>query len=216
MKTSVLLLLGLFSFSALVAAPVGDISTLTGKTYRRCEIVRVHPDGVSLTHSNGAAKILFTDLPEHWRTKLGYDPAKAVAYERELAERRQREAQARKERQEELGRALEEARQRALVQQLGIEAQARAAQQMAAQQPTQAGTLYPVLPVLGSVHDSRDYRHRTFINDQPFYPYGFNSYPYNSYGYGYHNLGWSVCPPRRAWSGSVRGRVGGVTFRVGY
>ncbi len=69
------------------AAPaenVGAIETLQGKRYHECHIVRVHPDGVSFRHEVGAAKILFTDLPDKWRKKFGYDPKKAAAYETEL------------------------------------------------------------------------------------------------------------------------------------
>lgn len=69
--------------ASLQAAPLEKIITLTGKTYRQCEIVRVYPDGVSFTHANGAAKVLFTDLSQELRQRLGYDPAKAAVYQRE-------------------------------------------------------------------------------------------------------------------------------------
>lgn len=68
---------------SLQAASQEKITTLTGKTYRQCEIVRVYPDGISFTHANGAAKVLFSDLSQEWRQRLGYDPAKAAAYQRE-------------------------------------------------------------------------------------------------------------------------------------
>ena len=96
MNKSFLFLLALTAMlPATVMATIDRITTIRGKSYRQCEIVRVHPDGVSFTHANGAAKILFTDLPESWRKRLGYSPAKAEAYEKELAEKRERQAQAR-------------------------------------------------------------------------------------------------------------------------
>lgn len=78
-----LLVLSLLPLTAF-AEKVGTIETLHGKRYRECHIVRVHPDGVSFRHEVGAAKILFTDLPEKWRKKFGYSPAKAEAYQKEL------------------------------------------------------------------------------------------------------------------------------------
>lgn len=91
---SFLSLLVLFLALLPQAAPaenVGTIETLHGKRYHDCHIVRVHPDGVSFRHDVGAAKILFTDLPEKWRKKFGYDPKKAEAYEKELAKARAEE-----------------------------------------------------------------------------------------------------------------------------
>ena len=64
----------LFLTASLASAAIPEITTLTGKTYRQCEIVRVHPDGVSFTHATGAAKVLFEDLSPVWQGRLGYDP----------------------------------------------------------------------------------------------------------------------------------------------
>lgn len=86
MKAFTPLLLALLASASLHAAPIKEITSLKGKTYYQCEIVQVHPDGVAFTHANGAAKVLFTDLPQTWRDRLGYDPQKAKAYEREQAE----------------------------------------------------------------------------------------------------------------------------------
>jgi hypothetical protein len=89
MKNPVLilsLLLSAGSFS--LAAPtntVDEFTTLTGRTYRQCRISQVHPDGVSFFHSKGAAKVLFADLSDSWKKKLGYNPKLAEAYEKEAA-----------------------------------------------------------------------------------------------------------------------------------
>lgn len=56
------------------------ITTTTGMKYERCTITRVEPDGLSILHSRGAAKIAFTQLPSVYATRYGYDPAKATQY----------------------------------------------------------------------------------------------------------------------------------------
>lgn len=83
------LLLTLAAFAVFTAAAAADtITTLRGKTFRDCKIAQVHPDGISFTHRNGAAKILFTDLPSALRSKYGYDPKKADAYSKKIVEAR--------------------------------------------------------------------------------------------------------------------------------
>lgn len=93
-------------FTARADSAAVTITTLFGRTYHECQIIRVHPDGVSFTHSRGAAKVLFDDLPQGLRTRFGYDARKADAFEREIAERRRAETQARAERDRELAKAL--------------------------------------------------------------------------------------------------------------
>jgi len=90
MKT--LLLTCLFVVSAVlpgVAAVehLDVIQTLQGRTYRDCSIKQVQPDGVSFIHSNGAAKILFSDLSEPLKQKLGYSEERLIQYENERATR---------------------------------------------------------------------------------------------------------------------------------
>lgn len=69
----------------------GTITTRSGKSFYDCTIVRVHPDGVSFTHRNGAAKIAFKELPASMQRELRYDPQAAAAYQREQAELRKEE-----------------------------------------------------------------------------------------------------------------------------
>ena len=150
-----LLILFALSLSGIRADPIDQITTLHHKIYRQCEVVRVHPDGVSFTHANGAAKIMFTDLPEAWRTRFGYDPAKAAAHESVINERRQQIAAERSRRDAELSRAMAEAARMALNRQLVLEAQADAERQAIAKSPVIPA--YPILPALGAVYDSRGY-----------------------------------------------------------
>lgn len=58
----------------------GDLTTLSGTTYREVSAVRVEPDGVTWRHANGVAKVDFADSPEAIRQAYHYDAKKAVAY----------------------------------------------------------------------------------------------------------------------------------------
>jgi hypothetical protein len=188
------LILFALSLSGIRADPIDQITTLQHKIYHQCEVVRVHPDGVSFTHANGAAKILFTDLPEAWRTRFGYDPAKAAAYECVINERRQQIAAQRSRRDAELSRAMAEAAHMALNRQLLLEAQADAERQAIAKSPVIPA--YPILPALGAIYDSRSYH--------PQLQQGFG-FPYGSGGY---------CPPLMfTMPGSFSGSYLRVLFR---
>ncbi len=218
MKTLVFLTLALLTGAH--AAPVGRITTLSGKTFSKCNISRVQPDGVTFTHANGAAKILFTDLSDDWRGKLGYSPRKAAAYKQDLAEKRAAEAAARRKREAELGRALAEAEQRARIRQLGLQAQAQAVMQEIAansafyQQTSSA--YFPVLPALGLVHGGSP-AYRRGYNSGPrlfgaagyYYPGAtyFTGYPtYPGYYTGYTSYpGSGVCAPRGGSGGFSHG-----------
>jgi hypothetical protein len=92
MKRIVLLLTLLLAAPLFAAVPgTRTITTRVGKSFYECKIVRVHPDGVSFTHRDGAAKIAFKDLPESLRREFRYDPQKATAYQREQEALRQEE-----------------------------------------------------------------------------------------------------------------------------
>lgn len=74
---------------------LNQIQTLQGRTYRDCNIKQVQPDGVSFTHSKGAAKILFSDLDDRLKKKFGFSEKKLAEYEegratREFMERERR------------------------------------------------------------------------------------------------------------------------------
>ncbi len=82
------------------------IVTTSGTEYLNCRITRVEPDGISIMHSRGIAKIPFAELPEQFRDQYGYNPEQAAQYSRAAAQHR---AAAAAERDE----AARRARQRA-------------------------------------------------------------------------------------------------------
>lgn len=183
------------------AAPIAKITTLTGKTYHQCQIVRVHPDGVSFRHADGAAKVLFTDLSKEWRTRLGYDADKAAAYQQELSDKREAAKAARAKVEEARFKLLAEAAERARIQSLGQEAQVRAT---TVQQQNFGPSVIPVLPVLGAVHQPGGGYERY---ERPYTPYWNGGYGYPAgygYGTGFYTPGWSVCPPRRTFRVTIR------------
>ena len=65
---------------AQTSAPVADITTLTGKTYKSAKIYRVEPDGINYVFAGGMVKIPFSDLPEAVRKAYGYDPIRAATF----------------------------------------------------------------------------------------------------------------------------------------
>jgi hypothetical protein len=183
------------------AETIPEITTLQGRTFRKCEIVRVHPDGVSFRHATGAARVLFSDLSSEWRSRLGYDPEKAAAHrqqQKELAEKREEARKARAAVEEARFRELAEAAARARIQIMGQEAQARALARR--QVSSDTVSVVPVLPALGAVHDpGQDLR---IYERARQLPYGWPGYGY-SYGYGQafgHGVGitmpgWRACHP---------------------
>ena len=200
------LLLWTAAVSLAQAAPIAKITTLTGKTYRQCQIVRVHPDGVSFHHADGAAKVLFTDLSKEWRARLGYDADKAAANQQELADKREADKTTRAKAEEARFKLLAEAAERARIQSLGQEAQVRATVQQ--QQQNFGPSVIPVLPALGAVHQpGGDYGRY----ERPYIPYWNGGYGYPAgygygygYGAGYFTPGWGACPPRRTFRVTIR------------
>jgi protein disulfide-isomerase len=59
-----------------------DITTRSGKEFKRCKITKVEPDGITVFYAKGIAKINFADLSDEYRTKYGYDQKKAEEYTR--------------------------------------------------------------------------------------------------------------------------------------
>lgn len=59
----------------------GNLTTTSGKTFEAVTVKRVDPDGLLILHKDGAAKVLFTDLPDEIRAKFGYDAQKAQAFQ---------------------------------------------------------------------------------------------------------------------------------------
>lgn len=140
MKTFALLIV-IIQLGLTIAASAFEpttIETAQGKVYERCKIIKRDPDGISFSHSKGTAKVLYSDLSESMRNALGYDAAKADAYEKEQAASRKAAAQAKRERDTKLAEAM-------------IAAQAKYASQQPVvyvQQPN-GGYMRSLAPVLG-------------------------------------------------------------------
>ncbi len=65
-----------------------DLTTNEGKIYKQVTVTKVEPDGLSIMHESGTAKVLFIELPEEMQRKHGYDPAKAEEHVRERNRKR--------------------------------------------------------------------------------------------------------------------------------
>lgn len=74
-----------------------DLTTVSGKTYTNARVFSVEPDGITVMHEAGAAKVPFTDLPQEIQIKYGYDPQKALEYRNRAAEAQRKVAQAQAE-----------------------------------------------------------------------------------------------------------------------
>jgi hypothetical protein len=55
------------------------ITTLDGRTFQNCKILKVETDGITFSHADGITKILFPLLPIDMQKKYGYDPHAAAA-----------------------------------------------------------------------------------------------------------------------------------------
>ena len=58
---------------------MGTITTLDGRTFQDCKILKVEADGITFSHADGITKILFPLLRPDLQKRYGYDPQKAVA-----------------------------------------------------------------------------------------------------------------------------------------
>src|SRR5260221_2806982 len=83
MKTAILLLASLLGPNLFAM----DITTLDGRTYRDCRVSHVDPDSICVLWSSSGARIKLANLPEPVRAQYGYDPEKAIAFERSEAGR---------------------------------------------------------------------------------------------------------------------------------
>jgi len=67
---------------AVTYPPIPDtITTLSGQTYSGCKLIHVYPDGISFEHSQGVAKVAFTDLDSSFAKTFNYDPVAGQKYE---------------------------------------------------------------------------------------------------------------------------------------
>lgn len=76
-----------------------DMTTRDGTTYQNVTVTAVEPDGLRVTHSNGAAKLLFVELPTAIQQLYHYDPSKAAEYQSRIADAKRAIAQKAEERE---------------------------------------------------------------------------------------------------------------------
>ena len=87
MKTTMKKLAAVLVALACVSVCFGlDITTRSGTAYRKCDVVKVEPDGIRISHDGGAAKISFEELPDALQRQYGFDPAKVAAYRKGIAD----------------------------------------------------------------------------------------------------------------------------------
>ncbi|MCE9520191.1 MAG: hypothetical protein K8R87_11655 [Verrucomicrobia bacterium] len=99
------LITGLISASPVSNEPLGTITTSLGRSYQNCRVCQVDPDGVIFAHQRGIAKVLFGEIPEQLRSKLGFDEQKATDYAKDQSEKKRRALELKAEMQKELLKA---------------------------------------------------------------------------------------------------------------
>ena len=90
------------SFGFAADGDVGDemdqLKTTRGREYQKCRVLKVDPDGLTVTHNQGIAKISFTELDKSVQEKYGYEKEKADKFYKEhedAAKKRREEAKKR-------------------------------------------------------------------------------------------------------------------------
>lgn len=134
-----------------------DITTADGQTYKQCEVTRVEPDALRISHTNGAARITYEKLPPALQRQY-FDPAKVAAYHKQVEDARQAaEAKAAEERRlhdEATAKAAKAERER-LAEQARQEQESREVKEQEQREQREAEerqkTLQTVLSVVGIV-----------------------------------------------------------------
>lgn len=187
-----------------------DLTTTLGETYKNCRIMKATPDGLTLVHEGGVAKVSFENLSDEWKDKFNYDPAKArvftekEAQNRKLAEAKRVEMNRKREMQEEEQLAELAAQERKRIEQDAKAAKEYADAVKAANTPlaplaplpgdatpdlgkpvpqpvVQTEVVVPTLTPITDVYTPTKIRSRTYIlNDGSYYG------GYSPYGYGYY------------------------------
>ncbi|MCE0523346.1 MAG: hypothetical protein LV480_10600 [Methylacidiphilales bacterium] len=63
----------------LLSNNLGTITTQSGKTYPKCQLLKVKADGIVISYSDGITEIMFGLLPPNLQKRFGYDPHQAAA-----------------------------------------------------------------------------------------------------------------------------------------
>lgn len=86
--TQFLLVFFCFLISCHARSTYDSLTTKSGRTYESVRVTKEEPDGIRITHAEGAAKILFTDLPDEIVVFYNYDPNAAEAHKQKVLEDR--------------------------------------------------------------------------------------------------------------------------------
>lgn len=63
------------------------LETLNGKVYEKVEVRKIEPDGISIIHDAGTAKVMFENLPKALQDAYQFDPGKAAEHREQTAKR---------------------------------------------------------------------------------------------------------------------------------
>lgn len=96
MKTTLVLVVMISlaaTLSALDTSKPFTLTTLLGQKYKNCRITKATPEGITVVHDGGVARLTFNVLSDEWKQHFNYDPEKARAYaEAEAVKRKEVEA----------------------------------------------------------------------------------------------------------------------------
>lgn len=93
MKTLLILIIACCTAGASeVGGKMGELKVSGGKTYVGVTIRKIEPDGISIMHESGTAKVKFSEMEEEVRKQFGYDPAAAAEHAALVAEARREAA----------------------------------------------------------------------------------------------------------------------------
>jgi hypothetical protein len=214
-----------------------DLTTILGEKFKNCRITKVTPEGLTIVHDRGVARLSFALLDDELKQQFDYDPAAAREYAK--AEQEKREAAEAKHAAMERSRKISEEEQLtalAIAERKRLDADARAVQEnqdtiAAANKPAmplaplpgdptpnlnslnpqpimQTEVVVPTVTPLGDPYTPSRIRSQTYV-----YPGGlYGGYPYGYYPYqpvyGYPTAGYPVTPcPTSSIIPGVRGTI---------
>ena len=67
------------AMAATAGNSLGAISTLNGKTFQNCQLLKIKAEGIIINHSEGITEIEYGLLPLDLQKRFGYDPRQAAA-----------------------------------------------------------------------------------------------------------------------------------------
>lgn len=212
MKTTLVLMVITSMMTVLCAVDTSkpfDLTTTLGEKYKNCRISKVTPEGLTIVHEGGVARLSFEVLGEELKQQFRYDPVKAQGFaaaeqaKQKAAETKRAELNRKREHSEE-----DQLAELAAAERKRLEADARATKEYhdaikAAQTPPaplaplpgdatpalsqttsqpimQTEVVVPTLTPVGDPYTPTKIRSQTYV-----YPGGYYGGGYMPYGYGY-------------------------------